>query len=331
MKKRILFISLLSLFIIILCLFVSFKINNLLLMVIANILCFSIYLFCFLRYQKKCHQKCEELSLYMNKVLNGNYSFDIRDYCEGPFSILKSDIYKLTVKLKEQTEIAISEKNNLETILSDISHQIKTPLTSMHIINDLLMNSKLSKKEEKQFLKKNELQLEKIEWLVISLLKLSRLDNGFIKLERKEVNSHVLIDKALENILIPVELKKQTLKKDIANFSLNVDLNWTVEALLNILKNAHEHAPIGGMIKITAGDNPLYSFIKIENNGPNISSKDIPYIFERFYKGDNQKDSIGIGLNLAKKIIDLEGGNISIKSEKDKWTCFEIRFHKSII
>lgn len=307
------------------------KINSILFMIILEFTIFSIYFLLFFLYKRKCDKKCIEISNYMNNVLNGDYSFDIRDYEEGSFSILKNDIYKLTIKLKEQTEIAIKEKNNLEIVLSDISHQIKTPLTSMHILNDLLLNSKLSKKEQINFLNKNKIQLEKLEWLVISLLKLSRLDNGFIKLEKKKINSKILIEKSLETILIPIELKKQKLIKNIKNFNFNIDLNWTVEAITNILKNAYEHTPSGGIIKIDVGDNPLYAFIKIEDNGVGISKKDLPHIFKRFYKGESQKESIGIGLNMAKKIIELQNGTITVHSEKNKYTIFEIRFYKNII
>ena len=267
----------------------------------------------------------------MNSVLNGNYSLDIRSYEEGRLSILKNDIYKITVKLKEQTDMAINEKNNLEMILSDISHQIKTPLTSMYVINDLLKSDKLSKKEKIEFLNKNESQLERIEWLVTSLLKLSRLDNGFVKLKKEKVEVAKLIDNCLNPLLIPIELKNQNVVKQIDNFEIDIDFNWFSEAIINILKNAHEHTNAYGTIKVEANDNSMYSSIIISDNGTGISKQDLPHIFERFYKGDNQKESIGIGLNMAKKIIDLSGGEINVLSTPSVGTTFIIKIYKNII
>lgn len=282
-------------------------------------------------YKKSQDKKINEISNYMNSVLNGNYSLDIRSYEEGRLSILKNDIYKITVKLKEQTDMAINEKNNLEMILSDISHQIKTPLTSMYVINDLLKSDKLSKKEKIEFLNKNESQLERIEWLVTSLLKLSRLDNGFVKLKKEKVEVAKLIDNCLNPLLIPIELKNQNVVKQIDNFEIDIDFNWFSEAIINILKNAHEHTNAFGTIKVEASDNSMYSSIIISDNGTGISKQDLPHIFERFYKGDNQKESIGIGLNMAKKIIDLSGGEINVLSTPSVGTTFIIKIYKNII
>src|SRR5574344_1906871 len=155
---------------------------------------FAIYLHF---YKKARDNKIKNIYDYMNNILNDDYSLDIRDYNEEELSILKNQIYKITTKLKDQTELAQNEKKNLEIILSDISHQIKTPLTSMYVINDLLMDDKLNKKEQKEFLIKNHQQLERIEWLVSSLLKLSRLDSGVIKLKEEKVTVEELINKAV--------------------------------------------------------------------------------------------------------------------------------------
>lgn len=298
----------------------------------STCICYIIFLLLFILYRKSQNNKIKEISNYMDNVLNGRYDLDIRSYEEGKLSILKNDIYKITVKLKEQTDAAINEKNNLEMILSDISHQIKTPLTSMYVINDLLKNDKLSKKEKLEFLNKNELQLERIEWLVTSLLKLSRLDNGFVKLKKEKVEVAKLIDNCLNPLLIQIELKNQNIIKKIDDFEIYVDFNWFSEAIINILKNAHEHTNSFGIIKIEASDNSMYSSIIISDNGVGISKKDLPHIFERFYKGnDNQKASIGIGLNMAKKIIDLSGGEINVLSTPNEGTTFIIKIYKNII
>lgn len=297
----------------------------------STFICYILFMLLIILYKKSQDKKINEISNYMNSVLNGNYSLDIRSYEEGRLSILKNDIYKITVKLKEQTDMAINEKNNLEMILSDISHQIKTPLTSMYVINDLLKSDKLSKKEKIEFLNKNESQLERIEWLVTSLLKLSRLDNGFVKLKKEKVEVAKLIDNCLNPLLIPIELKNQNVVKQIDNFEIDIDFNWFSEAIINILKNAHEHTNAFGTIKIEASDNSMYSSIIISDNGTGISKQDLPHIFERFYKGDNQKESIGIGLNMAKKIIDLSGGEINVLSTPSEGTTFIIKIYKNII
>lgn len=309
----------------------NLKRNLIIYSVSSTFICYILFMLLIILYKKSQDRKINEISNYMNSVLNGNYSLDIRSYEEGRLSILKNDIYKITVKLKEQTDMAINEKNNLEMILSDISHQIKTPLTSMYVINDLLKSDKLSKKEKIEFLNKNESQLERIEWLVTSLLKLSRLDNGFVKLKKEKVEVAKLIDNCLNPLLIPIELKNQNVVKQIDNFEIDIDFNWFSEAIINILKNAHEHTNAFGTIKIETSDNSMYSSIIISDNGTGISKQDLPHIFERFYKGDNQKESIGIGLNMAKKIIDLSGGEINVLSTPSGGTTFIIKIYKNII
>lgn len=309
----------------------NLKRNLIIYSVSSTFICYILFMLLIILYKKSQDRKINEISNYMNSVLNGNYSLDIRSYEEGRLSILKNDIYKITVKLKEQTDMAINEKNNLEMILSDISHQIKTPLTSMYVINDLLKSDKLSKKEKIEFLNKNESQLERIEWLVTSLLKLSRLDNGFVKLKKEKVEVAKLIDNCLNPLLIPIELKNQNVVKQIDNFEIDIDFNWFSEAIINILKNAHEHTNAFGTIKIETSDNSMYSSIIISDNGTGISKQDLPHIFERFYKGDNQKESIGIGLNMAKKIIDLSGGEINVLSTPSVGTTFIIKIYKNII
>ena len=246
-------------------------------------------------------------------------------------SNLSNDIYKVTVKLKEQNDITRKDKKYLEEILSDISHQLKTPLTSMYVINDLL-DTDLDDNIRKEFLQKNKAQLSRIEWLVTSLLKISRLDSGTIVLKPKKIKLETLINKSLEPLLIPMELKNINLKLDIDfNMKMVIDLNWTSEALINIIKNACEHTDENGTIRIYSEDNPIYQAIIIEDNGNGISEDDLPFIFERFFKGKSNKESIGIGLNMAKKIIDMQKGDISVKSEIGKYTAFTIKFYKNVI
>ena len=280
-------------------------------------------------YIRNTNKKITSINHYMNNILNEDYSLDIRDYEEGNLSNLKNDIYKLTVKLKTMSEQSNQDKVYLEEVLSDISHQLKTPLTSMYVINDLLENEQLNPELKKEFLNKNKNQLERIEWLVTSLLKISRLDSGMVILKKQEIKVEKLIQNTIESLRIPIELKNIELKIEIEkNITIIGDENWLVEALINIVKNAYEHTKEKGTIQIKATTNPLYTMIQIEDNGCGIKKEQLPHIFKRFYKGDANKESIGIGLNMAKKIIQRSNGTIQVESEESKYTHFTIKFYK---
>lgn len=281
-------------------------------------------------YINKIYNKIRKLSIYTNDILNNKYNMDIREYSEGDISNLKNDLYKMTIKLKEQNELSLKDKIYLQDTLSDISHQLKTPLTSMYVINELLYDDKLNKSLKKELLNKSKKGLERIEWLITSLLKMSRLDSGSEKLILERVKLINIINKTIEPIKIPLELKNINLNVSCSNdIKVNVDVNWTTEALINILKNAMEHTLENGNINIACSDNPLYTMISISDDGCGISKKDLPHIFERFYKGMSNKESIGIGLNMSKKIIENENGNISVKSNENEGTTFIIKLFKN--
>ena len=272
------------------------------------------------------YQKIKKIDQYMNNILNDDYSLNIKEYCEGDISNLKNDVYKMTVKLKEQSELLTKDKKYLEETLEDISHQIKTPLTSMYMINDILTNEK-NERIRKEFLVKNKNQIERIEWLVISLLKLSKLDSGTVKLKKEKIKVKDLVNKAIEPIKVSLDLKSIDLDLNLSNDTVLVDINWTKEALLNIIKNACEHTK--DKITITSKNNPLYLEIRITDNGKGIAKKDLKHIFERFYKGSDNKDSIGIGLNMSKKIINLQQGIIEVETKENIGSTFIIKLYKN--
>ena len=307
------------------------KQNIILTNVLFIIILFILISITYLIFIKNQYRKINKIDKYMNKILNNDYSLDIRDYVEGDISTLKNDIYKMTIKLKEQTELSIKDKKYLEETLADISHQIKTPLTSMYVINDILSDNDLDKKSQIEFLNKNRNQLERIEWLVTTLLKISRLDSGMVTLKRDNINIDNLIKKTIEPIKIMAELKNISIETNIETTNFYLDFNWTLEALTNILKNACEHTNNNGSIKIEVNENPLYLNIKIIDNGVGISESDKKHIFDRFYKGKTNKDSIGIGLNMAKKIINLQNGEIECISKINEGTTFDIKFYKKVI
>ncbi len=292
---------------------------------------FGLLSFIYYLFIRNQYQKINEINRYMISVLNGDYTFDIRDYEEGAISNLKNDIYRITTLLKQQIENANQGKKELETVLSDISHQLKTPLTSMYVMNDLLYDDTMDVEVRHEFLNKNKKQLERIEWLVTSLLKISRLDSGTIVLKKQKVSVYNLIQKAVEPIRIPLELKKQNIVIDCPETFLIVDENWTAEAFLNILKNAHEHSSENKDIKIIVKENNLYISIFIIDEGEGMDTKDLKNIFKRFYKGEGNKESIGIGLNMAYTIIVKQNGEIKVESKKGKGTTFCIFFYKTIV
>ena len=299
---------------------------NIIYISILIIIVFSILII----YINKIYNKIRKLSIYTNDILNNKYNMDIREYSEGDISNLKNDLYKMTIKLKEQNELSLKDKIYLQDTLSDISHQLKTPLTSMYVINELLYDDKLDKSLKKELLNKSKKGLERIEWLITSLLKMSRLDSGSEKLILERVKLINIINKTIEPIRIPLELKNINLNVSCSNdIKVNVDVNWTTEAVINILKNAMEHTLENGNINIVCSDNPLYTMISISDDGCGISKKDLPHIFERFYKGMSNKESIGIGLNMSKKIIENENGNISVKSKENEGTTFIIKLFKN--
>lgn len=302
--------------------------KNVVLNVIFVLLLFIIYLY----FKHKEFKKIEEIQKYFNHILKGDYSINIREYSESEFSSLKNDIYKVTNLLKEKENYSSNEKIYLESVLSDISHQLKTPLTSMYVINDILENDDIDSNRKKEMLAKNRKQLERIEWLVTSLLKLSRLDSGMVTLKKENILVFELIEQAVAPLQIPMELKNQKILVDgEQNISLLIDEKWTIEALVNIIKNAYEHTPVSGTITISYSDNPIYTEILIKDTGEGIDEKDLPHIFERFYHGTTNKESIGIGLNMAKSIIEKQNGYIKVESKKGKGTTFIIQFYKNVL
>lgn len=275
------------------------------------------------------YKEIEELSGYLRNISNGNYSMDIRDNEEGELSILKNEIYKVTLMLSKQGEFLKKDKEKLADAISDISHQLKTPLTSMMVMIDLLSEENLNLEKRIEFTKNIEMQLERMDWLLTSLLKLSKIDAGTITFKKDKVKVSELIKKAMSPLLIPMELKEQKLIVDgNENTSFTGDLNWSIEAIVNIVKNCIEHTKNKGVISIFYEENPLYTEIKILDNGSGIEKEDLPYIFKRFYKGKNASvGSVGIGLAMAKSIIVSQNGDMSVRSKKNQGTEFSIKFY----
>ena len=279
---------------------------------------------------RRRYSDIKELSGYLRRIYGGDYTLDIRDSVEGELSILKSEIYKITLILSRQTDLLQTEKEQLANAISDISHQLKTPLTAMTVLADVLSNEELEPEKRREFTKTLNSQLERMDWLLTSLLKLAKIDAGTIRFKKEQIVAADLIDKAMMPLLIPMELKEQKLViEDTDQVTFVGDRNWTTEAFINIIKNCIEHTPSGGTIMIQTEDNPIYTGIVISDTGRGIAKEDLPYIFKRFYKGKNAgEESVGIGLAMAKSIIENQSGDITVTSQPSQGTRFVIKFYK---
>ncbi len=284
------------------------------------------------RYQRAVSAQVAGLSTYLRRIEAGDYSLDVRDNGEGSFSLLKNDLYKVTVRLREQAERLQRDKTALSNLIADISHQIKTPLTSMGVLADLLTEDP-PEADRLAFVERLRAQLGRIQWLVAALLKLARLDSGTAAFKSEPVDVLRLIERALEPLQIPIEIKKQRLViHGGEGASFTGDLNWSAEALTNVVKNCIEHTPDGGKIEINYSANALYAEIIVSDDGGGIASRDMPNIFNRFYRGENAgENGVGIGLALAKAIFDAQGGDISVRSERGVGTSFDIRVFRGVV
>ena len=285
----------------------------------------------FIFYTRKGYKKIVDLNDYLVRVLAENDNDEILDQEEGELSILKTNIYKTTSTLKFQKELLSDDKKNLAAAIADISHQLKTPLTSMMVMNDLLVDEQDENKRT-EFLQTQSSQLNRMNWLIQTLLKLSKLDAGTIVLKKEDVSSEELIEEAVKPFGIQFDLRNIKFKSDISDLIIRCDKNWTVEAIQNIIKNCIEHMDDGGELSVTMVDTNIFTQFTIRDTGCGIAEEDIPHIFERFYKGKNAgKDSVGIGLALSKSIIEGEQGEIMVESTEGVGTKFIIKFYKTLI
>lgn len=284
------------------------------------------YFFTFKRYRE-----INELNNYLSLVCTGNFDLDIDSNAEGELSILKNNLYKVIVLLRSQNEQLTKERRYLSDSIADISHQLKTPLTSMMVMTDLIKND-VSRDKQKEFVTIIENQLEKMKWLITNLLKLSKLDAGTADFKAEKISAKNVINDSIKPFLVMMELKGITLNNLSEDFTFKGDKNWTAEAVSNVLKNCIEHTESGGKITISTQSTNIYNSIFIKDNGCGIAKEDLPHIFERFYHGKNSSgDSVGIGLALAKAVMEKEKGTILIKSRENVGTEFEMRFYKYIV
>lgn len=280
----------------------------------------------------KRYKRIYDLSADIDRILHGDdVKVSLSKYHEGELGVLQSEIHKMTSRLREQKQQLQDDKIYLADSIADISHQIRTPLTSINLLVQFLSEPNIS--DERRIKLTHELLglLSRIDWLITTLLKISKLDAGTVQFKQETLPLDELIRKSTSPLLVPIELREQTLAVG-AEDNFTGDVSWTVEAISNIVKNCMEHTPDGGRIEIKASENALYTEIIISDNGTGIDKEDLPHIFERFYKGKNSDDkSFGIGLALARTIITSQNGTIKAENNADKGALFTIRFYKGTV
>lgn len=291
---------------------------------IAFGLAFAVLFLGYLKIQKK---QTMDIAKRIERINLGDYSLQIDENSEDELSLLDNQIYRTAVKFREQAENSRKDKENLQKSLSDISHQLKTPLTSIIVmVENILDDDDMPLEIRREFLNDIKHNTNTISFLVQSLLKLSKLDAEAVKFRYEQVEVKSIVDECIKNTAVMAEILGVRLETDCNDIILNCDRKWLCEAVTNIIKNCIEHSQ-NGNIKITADQNKLYTKISIKDNGSGIDKEDLPHIFERFYKGKNSSDdSVGIGLSLAKTIIEKQGGYISVSSELNKGSEFVIKF-----
>lgn len=303
------------------------KKQNIALVIIFGTVSLGIYLIYVITQEKKI----AEINEYIKQINNKNYILKIEENDNGELSKLRNELYKTTVLLKETAEISEKEKENLSTAIADISHQLKTSLTSIRIMLDNIQDDPDMEKEVREdFLREISKQIDWISSLVVALLKIAKFDAGTIKMENNEINAKNLIDNIVSNLAILMELKNIEIITNVDEKATFIaDYKWQQEALTNILKNAIEHSKHNSRIYITVENTNLFLKIIIKDEGSGIDKEDLKHIFQRFYKAKNSSEnSIGIGLPLAKAIIEQSNGYIKVETKYGEGTSFEVKYIK---
>lgn len=298
-----------------------------------------LFIICFYIYLRRRKNAIVQLQDYMDKISRGNYELEINDNSEDELSSLKNSLYKIMVYMKEQADSARIKKVMLAQSVSDISHQLKTPLTSTQVLLDNLNdNPDMDYSTRKKFIYEALNQVNGMSWMIVSMLKLSRIDAGVVEFNNENISINKIIEEAVGNLEVIAEIKNVNIEKNIDNRNedelnksdiyIKGDYNWNREALQNIIKNAIEHSRHKGTVKINITDNDVYTAVYITNRGDKLSDQRQKQIFERYYSEAKYEDnSMGIGLPLAKAVIEKQGGYISVESD-DEETVFIVKYIK---
>ncbi len=300
-------------------------------MLLFTLLLCALFILLHLAVTHRRYQRIAALSAELDRILHDENSDIIHECAEGELAILQSELHKMTVRLREQQMQLQADRVYLADSLADVSHQLRTPLTAIHLIVTRLSKPDLSSEIRTKLLRDLKMLLSRVDWLITALLKISKLDAGAVQFHAETLALSDLLRRAAEPVLVPLELRG--IRLDIrTEGECTCDAAWTCEALGNILKNCMEHTPPDGCITVEAQENPLYTQIRISDTGTGIAAEDLPHIFERFYKGKHSDDtSYGIGLALSRMIVTAQNGTIKAENAKDGGAVFTIRFYKSTV
>lgn len=279
------------------------------------------------------NRRLKKLAMELDSLLHGDFSISLEEYQEGELAILQNELKKVTGMLREQTELLMKEKKYLADSIADISHQIRTPLTSLNLILSNLSDETISM-EEKQKKSVQACQLTgRISWLIEALLKLAKLDANTIVFEKRQISLQEVVKRAAAPFEIALELHNQKLElSQLQDTVFEGDLEWTAEAVGNVIKNCMEHCGDGGQIYIRSRKNAVYTELVIEDDGPGIAAEDLPHLFERFYKGQHSgMQNVGIGLALSRTILARENATIQAENRRNGGACFQIRMYNGIL
>lgn len=280
------------------------------------------------------YQELSSLSSKIDAILNGDRNLSFEGMQEGELSILANELDKMVSRLYLTTDQLERESASLADSLADISHQLKTPMTSMSIMCELMKtrvreSSSIDEDDARYLLRKlRSVQLlqERVRWLVSVLLKLARIDAGVVKLATQQVDAAVVVKEAAESLAIPFDLANVELVLNLEDGSSYIgDAAWSREAILNVMKNCMEHAGEGGCVEVSVSHDALACRICIQDTGPGISPEDLPHVFERFYRGEDSGEAtatdpsgVGIGLSLAQSLVSAQGGAIKASNARDR-------------
>ena len=277
------------------------------------------------------YRKIGQLAAEIDRILHGDEAITLDGFSEGELSILQSEISKMTVRLREQQQRLQEDKIYLADSIADISHQIRTPLTTINLLVEFLSQPDLEEERRPQLTRELFELLGRIDWLITTLLKISKLNAGTVQFKDETVPLREMIDRAASPLLVPMELRGQTLISE-GEGTFRGDLGWTCEALGNIIKNCMEHTPDGGTVSVTGRETGIYAEIVVTDTGAGIAKEDLPHIFERFYKGKNSDEkSFGIGLALARMIVTRQNGTVKAENLPGGGAKFLLKFYKGTL
>ncbi len=300
-------------------------------LVIFAIFLIVIYLITYRRLNQ-VYTEVENISELMSEMMEGKEDLPEEQYQEGAVGILYSNFYKVVGILQESRNRELNEKIFLRDIISDISHQLKTPLASLNVFVDLLLEDKVTDEaKRKQILIEAANQLSRMEWMVLSMLKLARIEAGAIQFDKKKSVVKSILMQATEAVQFLLQKRNQTLLIECEDdIEMLCDGEWLTEAIINLLKNASDYSEEGKSIWIEVEDTNVYTRIYVKDEGVGIAENELPNIFKRFYRVHQEvnPNSVGIGLSLTKSIVEGMGGMIRVQSEEGKYTWFVLTFVK---